>query len=217
MEKLHPNTAYIDYFNIESNRYSEKISFYEEHKASFDLLLDEVKVEVELDYLLAVFEVGRYDRFLSKVDAFIEWTIIENVETFQEKDIFSLLLFKKAASLYNTSRISEATYVLKELIKIDPKQELYRKLFRRCHRIQFNSRFTMIKGLIVFLLISFIIISVVQLLIVDHFFAASVPIFQYFKIATVGSALALWIGFEGYQWYSYQKEVQENTKTKKAV
>lgn len=212
MEKLHPNTAFIDYFNIESNRYSEKISFYEEHKASFDLLLDDVKIEVELDYLLAIFEVGRYDRFLSKVDAFIEWTIIENVKTFQGKDIFALLLFKKAASLYNTSRISEASYVVKELIKIDPQEALYQKLLQRCHRIEYNRRYKSIKGIIVFLLISFLLISIVQLLIINSFFAASISTFNLLKVCVIGSAFSLWSGYEGYQWFSYKQEVHKLTR-----
>lgn len=212
MSEINPNTAFLDYFNIQSKSYSEKISFYETNKASFDLLVEDVKVEVELDYLLALFEVGRYDRFLSKVDTFIEWSIIENVTTFQDKDIFSLLLFKKAASLYNISHINESIYVIKELIKIDPSNTLYAALLRRCYRFQANHTYKSVKGLIVLLFLCFIIISAFQLLVIDIFFVNVASYFSIAKGTTICLAIGIWLIIEGYQEYTFRAELRRLKK-----
>lgn len=215
METLHPNNAYLHYFSIDSNSYSRKISFYEEHKSAIDLLIDTSKFEIDIDYILALFEVGKYDNFLDKVDHFIEFTIINNVSLYQGEDLFTLLLFKKAAALYNTSQVHKAVDVLKELIKIKPDEMLYQKFLRRCYKITINFNQQTQKGSIVLLFLTFIFLSAIQLFVIDIFFADTAGVFSILKSGTLILAVCIWIGVELFQEWKFRKEIQSLKSKKK--
>lgn len=207
MEILHPNNAYINYFNISSQSYSQKINFYEEHKSSIDLLIDSSRFEIEIDYILALFEVGRHKLFLGKVDSYIEQTIINNIHEHNGQDLFCLLLFKKAAARYNTDDMEGAVQILKELISIHPNEASYQSFLRRCYKITINFNKQTQKGSIVLLFLAFIFLSALQLFVVDIFFADNAGIFSTIKNATLILAIVIWAGVELYQEYKFRSVV----------
>ena len=60
---------YNGYFRLGPTAYREKVRFFEENPDAISRLDFDDRIEMEFDYLYCLFEVGRYERYLSKVDA----------------------------------------------------------------------------------------------------------------------------------------------------
>lgn len=146
---------------------------------------------------------------------FIEQCIIENIYEYQNQDLYSLLLFKKSAALYNTSQVKASSAVLQELIKMDPSNDMYQRLLKRCFKISNNFNQTKQKGSIVLLFLLFIALSGVQLFVIDTFFRQSSHTFSVVKNSTLFVAISIWLGVELYQEWSYRKVLRRILKEKK--
>jgi len=128
------DTFYINYYRIGQGAFRDKVKYYEDHKAEIHYLEVEQQYDVKIDYLLCLFEIGRYEYFLGKVDEMIETVIIENIFEYGGRNIYHDLLFRKSACLYNTNRLVAAEKVLKALIKLDTDNDVARTLYTRCRR-----------------------------------------------------------------------------------
>ncbi|MDX1701809.1 MAG: hypothetical protein R3250_14380 [Melioribacteraceae bacterium] len=161
---------YLDYFNIESNNFTERISFYEQNIDAVRHFETLDKLEIELDYLVCLFEIGKYKKFLEKVDKNIIQVISENIDRFQGKNIYNELLFKKAACLYNIGELDQALYIATELIKINPDEKLYKSFLKKCYRIKIARERQYIKTTALLILISIVFILAVEILVIREFF-----------------------------------------------
>lgn len=119
---------YFRYYNLGNHAYYDKVKFYETYIKENENLLYEEKLDLTLDYVLSIFSIGKYHKFLSLVDPIIETIIRDNIHSFNEQDLFQILLFKKAAALYNIKKYEESIIILKQLVKINDKVGDYRKL-----------------------------------------------------------------------------------------
>lgn len=119
---------YFRYYNLGNHAYYDKVKFYETYIKENENLLYEEKLDLTLDYVLSIFSIGKYHKFLSLVDPIIETTIRDNIHSFNDQDLFQILLFKKAAALYNLKKYEESIIILKQLVKINGKEGDYRKL-----------------------------------------------------------------------------------------
>ena len=74
------------------NAYYDKVKFYETYIKENDNLLYEEKLDLTLDYVLSIFSIGKYHKFLSLVDPIIETIIRDNILSFNDQDLFQILL-----------------------------------------------------------------------------------------------------------------------------
>lgn len=132
MRRVSP--IYEGYFRLGDTAYREKVRFFEEHPEDINYLDFDDRIELEMDYLLSLFEIGRYERYLRFVDRVIEEVILENIYTYRDENIFEELLFRKAASLYQLRRYDDSKILLKQLISIDKNNSLYVGLYAMCNR-----------------------------------------------------------------------------------
>lgn len=70
-----------------------------------------------IDHLLALFELGKYEKFLYEVDAMIEFVVNHNIYRHNGEDAFCLLLFKKAAAHFNLEEWDASKTILMQLKK----------------------------------------------------------------------------------------------------
>ncbi len=138
---------YTHYFRLGDSAFRDKVRFYEDHPEEISTLHFDEKLEMDLDYLLCLFEIGRYERYLSKVDACIELVISENVYEFRDEDVFQELLFKKAASYFQLNNFEKCKSILKQLIKINPSNPVYIGLYTICKRKTENDIYLTVKAL----------------------------------------------------------------------
>jgi len=149
----------MDYSKIDKSNYKAKVQFYEERRGKISELLTRDKLELDIDYTFALFELGKYIKCLATLEILIEQVIRENIFKIDGEDVFQSLLFKKSACHYNLGEPKKSMHVLQELIKMNPKDETYQIFFKRCNRNELKQAYRWMSGLVVglFLLAAFII------------------------------------------------------------
>lgn len=166
---------YLKYFSINKTAYRERVKWYEDHCLELSLLDYGVKFEIDYDYLICLFELGRYSRFLDKVDPVIEQCIIDNIFEINGENVYLVLLQKKAASLYNLHMYSKAEKILQALVKLDPREEVNKVLYARCLRLHKHPIEEFSKSASILLLLMGISFKTAEILVVQPFY------FQYLE------------------------------------
>jgi len=187
--------------------FRDKVRFYEDNRSHVSQLRYEDRIDVELDYILCLFEIGKYHKFLSKADSLIEVVIMDNIFDYNGVNIYNDLLFKKAACLFNTGQYIKSEKVLKSIVKLEPKNDLARSLYGRCKRKQGRDWYEGAKALAMVMLISAISIAFMELLIVRPFYNEYVSTFSGMKIFFFIMGILSLIGNEAYLYYVVGKEI----------
>ena len=206
---------YFEYHRMGTNAFRDKVRFYEDNKAQIGFLSYEERIDVDLDYLLCLFEIGKYHKFLNKVDPLIETVIIDNIFVFNGLNIYNDLLFKKAACLFNTGQYIKAEKVLKSILKLDEQNDPARSLFGRCKRKQGRDWYESTKAIAIVMFISAFVIAIAEIFVIEPFFNKLASSFSMLKITSfVLGALAL-VGNEIYLRYTIAKEIGYTFKWEK--
>ncbi|MBK8702024.1 MAG: hypothetical protein IPN29_21620 [Saprospiraceae bacterium] len=135
---------YLRYYALD---FRERLAFFDQYIKDNPLLDYEERKEIRIDNAIALFEIGRYERFLYQVDAVIEMVVEENVYTHNGDDIFLTLLFKKAAAHYNLGEMEAANQIVVQLIRMDTANRLYKWLHSKIEKnltIESDQRSTLI-------------------------------------------------------------------------
>jgi len=206
---------YFEYHRMGNNAFRDKVRFYEDNKAQVHYLTYEERIDVDLDYLLCLFEIGKYHKFLSKADALIEVVIMDNIFVYNGLNIYNDLLFKKAACLYNTGQYNKSENVLKALVKLDTENTIARVLFGKCKRKQGRDWYEGTKAIAVVMLISAVGIAIAELLIIKPFHSELLPSFSMLKFSSFILGIISLIGNEMYLRYVIGKEIGYQINWKK--
>ena len=198
---------YFNYYRIGQGAYRDKVKFFEDHKSELVYLEEEQQYEVKIDYLLCLFEIGRYEYFLGSVDEMIETVIIENIYNYNGYNIYNELLFRKSACLYNLNRFQDSQRVLRALIKLDNNNTVARLLFAKCKRKNSSSENEVVKAVAMVFLLSALSIAVMELFIVRPFYDDYVSMFSNLKIFFLVSAGGLLVGRELYFKFNVGKDI----------
>ncbi len=100
-ELSYDRSILIFYKEINEFSFREKVKFVEENRHEINALRNNDRMYIELDFLLSLFQIGDYERFLQFVDHQLENVIGYNIFTFKNKDIYFQLLQNKALSLFH--------------------------------------------------------------------------------------------------------------------
>ena len=198
-------SAYYHYYQIDKSSFHDKVRYYEGNLEKMEILPFHEKIEVEADYLFALFEIGKYKKFLSLADLMIETVIMENIYQLDGRNIYEELLFNKAACYYNLGLFDKAIYICKELIKINPHHLLSRKLFVRSLKEKGMEWYEINKAIAVVFILSGISVILVEMLVVAPFYeqyAHHVKFFKYLLFSVAGALLIfneLWVRYQCYR------------------
>ena len=121
--KTYTYSVYEALLQIEEGDHQEQVRFVEKNLLALRQLDLEEYFEMLCRYHCALFETGTHLKQLKIADEILELSIVHNLEFWNGEDIYFETLFKKAATFYNTDRFTEAQYILKELLKIQPNHE----------------------------------------------------------------------------------------------
>lgn len=165
------------------------------------------RVDIDLDYAICLFEIGKYHKYLSKADPLIETVIMDNIFTYNGGNIYNELLFKKAACLFNTGQLAKAESILKTIAKLEPDNSIARTLYGKCKRKQERDWYETVKAIAVVMLLSAVLIATMELVIVRSFFHELTSTFASIKIITAVLGIAALVGNEAYLNYVVGKEI----------
>jgi len=199
-------TSYIKYFRLGETSYREKVKYYEDNYDLVQHLYFDDKVDIDMDYIQSLFEIGRYDRFLSKVDTILEVIIMENIYEFKGENIFNDLLFKKAACLFHNGNYDEAKNVLRQLIKIDASNYTALALYKICKRKETSDFSVIIKAFVNASLLIVISIYIGRIFLIEAFFDQYMGFFVSLSYFLLGFSAFVFIGYEVYFNASMYKE-----------
>lgn len=162
--------AYIEFLKIRQDSYGDKIRFYEKHISIIQSLPEKENIELRLHYLLALFQVGAYKKYLDCVDPMVEFVIKENMFLFEGEDIYFQLLLNKASAHYNLFEIDQAFDVSRQLHKINATNPVNKLLLRRLFAKKFASSTRNIKALGIGLYFFSGFLIALQILLVEPFY-----------------------------------------------
>lgn len=166
----HIENLLLDYAKIEKTNYKAKIQFYEERAVRINELLPREKLELDIDYTNALFELGKYVKCEDTLNVLIETVIRDNIFIIEGQDIYQELLFKKAACHFNIGESEQCKHILSELIKMKPQESNYQNFYKRCYRIEHKKTFRWMGGLVVALFLFSASIVPLELLIIKPFY-----------------------------------------------
>ena len=127
---LHSNT-YNEFKEIDIHAYQLIVDFYTKREEEIQRLKFHEYFELHLSYIEALLETGLYQDLLKVCDETIEAVIQHNIQFYQGEDIYRKLLLRKSTAHYNLLEYHKAEFILKELIKMNPKDGHAIRFFRK--------------------------------------------------------------------------------------
>ena len=160
--------------SIDKGAHREKIRFFNSNRADIhNLPLDEYVLVLD-GYAVALFETGRYHKYLRVADELIRLSMEYNIVYLDEKDLYFDTLFQKAASYYNLRRTDKAILILRQLMAIQPDNESVRLFLINCYVRKGASRITTIRKWCVVAIMASAGIIAIELLLIRPFVEAAV-------------------------------------------
>ncbi len=181
--------VYLEYQSIDVKAYQSKIRFFETNKKAIGMLPNDMNLEINLEYVVALFEVGEYYTFLQLVDDLLVVVIEDNVYSLDGDDIYQELLYRKGAALYNILDYYKAEYILAELCRIDKESELYHKTFIKNKIDSIRSKSQKSRAIIIAMLLVTGVIIGIELLIIRPFFSEFTQITELLRVGLFAGAL----------------------------
>lgn len=180
---------YLEYQDIDAGAYQEKIRYFERNKKAIRTLSYEHRLEMSLEYVVSLFEVGDYYHYLRHVDTLLNKVIEENVFSVDGDDIYQELLYRKAASLHNILDYYGSEHVLSELCRIDKDNSIYRRTYLKNISDRLRSQGQKARAFAIALLMVAGVIIGIELLMVRPFYPAEVYAIELSRNILIGTAV----------------------------
>lgn len=188
--------TYLEYFAYDADALRERVRYYEENHAQIQMLDFEERLEMNIDYCLCLFEIGRYERYLEKVDPVIESVIEENIYEYMKVPIFEDLLFKKAACYHNLYQFQKAEHLLIQLMRIAPNHPGCLTLLAYCKQRSEKDFFIMFKAMAIVCLFMAVSITLAGIILIEPFHDQYLAPFMMLRNGLLGLAAVLLLGQE---------------------
>ena len=185
---------YQEFKAIEGKEHLSIVRFYESYEADIPQLNFTEYFELLISYTNALFEIGAYQTHAKVVDIAIQHSILYNIKFYNGQDIYTELLFKKAASCYHLMEYDQTEHILRELIKISPYNEMTHRFLKKCLKRKHPEYLKNARGLSILFLLATALVVAVELIIVRNLLPSYTTLFENVRIVTFVSALFLIIG-----------------------
>ncbi|MFT5167395.1 MAG: hypothetical protein ACI8P3_002632 [Saprospiraceae bacterium] len=185
---------YTEFKTIEGNEHLSIVRFYESYKENIPHLNFSEYFELLICYSNALFEIGAYQSHVKVVDIAIQASIINNIKFYNGQDIYTELLFKKAASCYNLMEYDQTEHILRELTKITPYNEMVQRFLKKCLLRKKPAYLTNARGLAILLLLATAFVIAIELIFVRTMMTTYISIFEMMRNTTFIASLLLIAG-----------------------
>lgn len=185
---------YKEFKSIAANEHLSIVRFYESYEADIPNLNFTEYFELLISYSDALFEIGAYQSHLQVADSAIQISILNNIKFYNGQDIYTELLFKKAASYFNLMRYNEAEHILRELVKITPYNETIHRFLKKCLLRKQPNYLKNARGLAILALLATALIIAIELLFVRTLLNDYTYIFEVIRNTTFTVSILLIVG-----------------------
>ncbi len=188
--------TYTAFKNIPKRAWSEIIQFYERNEENLYHLSEPKRLDMLHVYLEALYEIQDSKRVVDVSPEMISAALAEEIPIEQGRQYYEDALFWKAASLIRLMEYKESSYILKELVKMNPKDKRYSNhlffslFFNKPRWIQISKAVS-----ILFFLVA-AIVALFEILIVGTFYKEYLEMVQWLRTAIFFIALGLVLTME---------------------
>ncbi len=192
---------YRDFKAMDAHDLHGIVRYYEQYEDGIRALDFEEYFDCTLAYTNALFETGNHGKHLVMCDHLLEIVIMQNIGTWGGEDVYTRILFKKAASLYRQHDYVLAEYILRELVKIRPFDKPARRFLQKCLYRQKPAWLLQTRAACVLLSLLAAALIAVELFVVKPFFsvwfksvqiAHNLVLFAAVTVFAVGETLHYW-------------------------
>lgn len=185
---------YKEFKSIDSSEHLSIVRFYEAYEKDIPQLNFSEYFELLVSYSSALFEIGAYQSHVKIVDTAIQLSIINNIKFYNGQDIYTELLFKKAASCYNLMEYDQAEHILRELVKIMPYNEIVHQFLKKCLSKKLPEYLKNARGLSILLFLATALIIAIELLFIRTLMTEYVSLFEIIRNSTFAASIVLLFG-----------------------
>lgn len=179
---------YRNFKALEANDFHGMIRYYERLEDDIRTLDFEEYFDCTVAYTEALFQTGDHGRHLVMCDHLLEYIIMQNVETWGGEDIYAKILFRKSASHYRQRDYAKAEHVLRELVKLYPRNRLPQRFLRACLLRQKPAWLVNVRALSMLTLLVAAVLIALEMFVVRPFFHEFAP------LARKAHQSFLWLG-----------------------
>jgi tetratricopeptide (TPR) repeat protein len=169
------------YMTFHSLSNHSRVRFFEEKIKNNSFIDFREKAELEIEYIFALFEVGKYEKVLEYIDPVIELVVIENIDKINGKDAFESLLFKKSACYFNLEEYDKCIELNKQLLNINKQNNLYKHLQSLATKKKKLNGLSQINYYGVLSLFFGFVLSIIDIFIIDPFYTEYHALFSIVK------------------------------------
>jgi len=219
LSSTYHSKIYKEFKAIAATEHLSIVRFYESYEADIPQLNFSEYFELLVSYSSSLFEIGAYQSHTRVVDIAIEVSILNNIKFYNGQDIYTELLFKKAASCYNLMDYNQAEHILRELIKIAPYNEMAHRFLRKCLQKKQPEYLKNIKGFSILLLLFTALVIAIELLFIRTLLTDYTSAFEMVRNITFFSAILLLLGsfvFHRVEIYFWVKQFIADCKQRKS-
>ena len=184
----------LEYQRIAENNVSQKIAFYRRHENEIVKIHLEERMEIEKDFLMALFQNGEFRDYLTRCERLISQLFNAEIFPHFDKESLRQLLFHKAACQYNIHLYEESKQTMKALIRISSTRDvLYERLLIKIFKRQYHRSNYKARGTIIAMILFAAIISIFNVLVTDAFYPRAFELAQRGVWMVLILAIVLWV------------------------
>jgi len=199
---------YQDFVGIEGGAYHSIVRFYERKTLEIARLNFDNYFEILVDYTNALFEIGAYDKHVIEATKVINLSIEHNIQFYKGEDIYYKSLFQKAAAHFNLLEQEKAAYILRELIKINPYNDLTIRFLKKCNTHAQPKYIKIARATSIFLFLAAALIAAFEVMVIHPFSPADASLFLSFRMVTLSFGLFVLLGT--FIYHRYQVDLKIN-------
>lgn len=211
----HYSQLYRELRAVDPADYHRIIRMYEEREQEIGRLDVLENFELTVHYVDALFETGAYRQHQLMVDLVIHASIRYDIRYVpgREEEIYEYQLFRKAASAFRIQDYATAEHVLRELIRMRPRRDVYVRFLRTTLFRQQTEVLQFGRATCILCMLLTALVVTINLLIVQNFYP------EYAALATRLSFYVFaggMLGLFGAYGYAYYLTYREATNFRKA-
>ncbi len=221
MSESNPIQLYTSFKETGQQSFRSIVDFWEEHHDELYRLPLDKYFDLLNTYARALFELGKYKKFLKKVDEILSVSFEYNISKWEGHDIVTYTLVKKAAAHFHLYELQEAQTALKQVLTLQPGHKTARHLLERCMHRQQKSKKQIWRAITIILLLTAALTVPVELFLLRPFILQWAEPVEYFRIGLFIGGLCLWAGAETIQWLGVKNRcntmIAQLGKTRKSI
>jgi len=210
----HKSKADIELSQLETQIHSAIIRHFENNKEILFKLPFEDYFDLLIEYGDALSTMGKSKKYIVVADELIYYIFEKNISEHKGIDQLLVTLFKKALAHYHLHQYDESVHVMRELLKMDPHNTAYKRIYRQClYKLSINGDTHLSRGVFLVLVFTYAIMIGIELLIINPGFSAIAGTFEWIRWSVFIMALSIFIIGESRHhlmtWLRLNRDVRE--------